>query len=232
MVAQSIARRPKRAQHVETDDAVMAKAIEITEWARRHGRLVIGVAVALLVVASAFFWYRADQNRRLDEAAIAYLQVEQSTLIGDDATAIRDIQEFIQRHDGTPYADEARVLLGQIHLRGGQAQDAVEALRPVASDLGSAVGPQAALLLATAQATAGDQTAAIATYLRVADQAGSPFRRQEGLMGAALLRSQAGDHAGAAELYGRLVAMQEAGSPEQALFEMRQAEERALATGQ
>src|SRR5690606_17516956 len=84
MVAQSIARRPKRAQHVETDDAVMAKAIEITEWARRHGRLVIGVAVALLVVASAFFWYRADQNRRLDEAAIAYLQVEQSTLIGDD----------------------------------------------------------------------------------------------------------------------------------------------------
>lgn len=230
MVAQSIARRPKRAQQVEADDAVMAKAIEVTEWARRHGRLVIGVTVALLVLASAFFWYRADQNRRLDEAAIAYLQVEQSTLIGDDATAVRDIQEFVQRHDGTPYADEARVLLAQIHLRGGRAQEAITVLQPVASNLGSSVGPQAALLLATAQASAGDATAAITTYLRVADQAGSPFRRQEGLIGAALLRSEAGDHAGAAELYGRLVELQETGSPERALFEMRLAEEQALAT--
>lgn len=232
MVAQSTARRPRRAQKVESDDALLTKAIEITEWVRRNSGVVIGVAVALIVAAGAFLWYRADQNRRLDEASIAFLQVEQSTFVGDDAMATRDLQEFIQRHDGTPYADEARVLLAQVHLRENRAQEAITILQAVPSNPDSPVGPQAGLLLATAQASAGDRQAAIASYLRVADSAESPFRQQEGLIGAALLRSEAGDHAGAAELYRRLVALQEAGSQDQALFEMRLAEEEALATAQ
>jgi predicted negative regulator of RcsB-dependent stress response len=233
MAAQSIARRPKRAQQIETDDVVLAKAIEFTEWARRNVTLVVGVAVVLVVVLGAFFWYRTDQNRRLDDAAIAFLQVEQAVMVGDDAIAARDLQQYIQQHDGTPYADEARILLGQVHLRGGRVAESIAVLEPVVSRLSSSpVGPQAALLMANAQEAAGETETAIQTYLRVADEADSNFRRQEGLMGAALLRTQLEDHAGAAELYRRLVEMNEEGTQERALFEMRLAEAEALATGQ
>lgn len=231
MVAQSMARSPKRAQQVQPDDAVLARAIEFTEWARRNTAIVIGVAVVLFVVIGGLIWYRADQSRRLEEAAIAFLQIEQTVLMGDEAIATRDLQQYVQRHDGTPYADEARVLLGQVHLQGGRPADAITALQPLADRLNdSPVGPQAALLLATAQEANNDTQGAIATYLLVADRADADFRRQEGLMGAALLRSQTGDHAGAAELYGRLVAMNEVGSSERTLFEMRLAEEEALAS--
>lgn len=231
MVAQSMARSPKRAQQVEPDDAVLARAIEFTEWARRNTAIVIGVAVVLFVVIGGLIWYRADQNRRLEEAAIAFLQIEQTVLIGDDAIATRDLQQYIQRHDGTPYADEARVLLGQVHLQSDRPAEAIAALEPLAARLNeSPVGAQAALLLATAREANGDTAGAIETYLLVADRAEADFRRQEGLMGAALLRSQTGDHAGAAELYARLAAMNDAGSAERTFFEMRLAEEEALAS--
>jgi len=230
MVAQSIASRSKRAQKVEPDDALVARAVQIAEWTRNNV-VVVGVVAALLVaLVAGFFWYRADQTRRLDNAAIAFLQVEQAVLSGDDAIASRDLQAFIQEHDGTPSADEARLLIAQIHLRGQRTEEAMTALRPVADRLGSPMGPQAALLLATVQAAAGQTEAAIATNLRVADGAATNFRRQEGLVGAALLRSESGDHAGAAELYRRLVDMQEPGSQDRALFEMRLAEAEALAT--
>ncbi len=233
MAAQSIAGRPRRAQQVEPDDVVLARAIEATEWARRNLTLVVVVVVVLAVAIGSFFWYRADQNRRLDNAAIAFLQIEQAVLMGDEAIAARDLQQYIQQHDGTSYAEEARVLLGQLHLQGDRATEAIAVLDPVASRLSrSPVGPQAALLMANAQEAAGETQVAIQTYLRVADGANSNFRRQEGLMGAALLRAEASDHAGAAALYRRLVDTSEVGSQERALFEMRLAEAEALAAGQ
>lgn len=231
MVAQSMARRSKRQQQVEPDDVVLARAIEYTEWARQNIRLVAGVAIALAVLLTGFFWYRADQARRLDRAAIDYLQVEQAALSGNDAIAARDLDQYIRQHEGTPYADEARLLLAQVHLRGERVDEAIAAARPVADRLESSpVGAQAALLVAAAQQQAGDFDGAVATYLQVGERAEEGFRRQEGLMGAALLRSQTDDHAGAAELYRRLVSLNEEGSSERAMFEMRLAEEEALAT--
>ncbi len=93
----------------------------------------------------------------------------------------------------------------------------------------SPVGVQAALLLAAAQASAGNPAEAIATYLRVADGAELGFRRAEALTSAATLRAQAGDFAGAADLYGRAVELTEEGSLERSIYEMRRAEALARA---
>jgi hypothetical protein len=56
------------------------------------------------------------------------------------------------------------------------------------------------------------------------------FRQQEALTAAAALRESNGDFAGAAELYGRLAQMSEAGTMDRAVYEMRQAEASAQAT--
>ena len=231
MVAQSIASRPRRPQQSEPDDVVLARALQLAEWARRN---VIIIAIGTIVVVVLFvglYWYRADRERRVDDAAIAFLQVEQAVFSGEDAIALRELQLFIQQHGATPYGDEARVLLGQIHLRGGRPAEAMEALQPVVDRMErSPVGVPAALLLATAQEDAGDPDAAIGTYLDIAERAEIEYQRQDALMGAGLLRQEAGDHAGAAELYRRLVESAEPGSADRAIFEMRLAEAEALAT--
>jgi predicted negative regulator of RcsB-dependent stress response len=230
-MAQSIASRPRRPQQGEPDDVVLARAVQFSEWARRNVTLIAIGAVLAVVLLAALFWYRTDRQRRLDDAAIAFLQVEQSVMTGDDAMAVRDLQLFVQQHGATPYGDEARVLLGQVHLRAERTSEAINVLRPVAERLDrSPVGVQAALLLGTAQEMAGDTEAATQTYLQVADESERLFQRQEALMNAALLMQQAGDHAGAAELYQRLVSTAEPGSNDRLMFEMRLAEAEALAT--
>lgn len=230
MVAQSIARRTKRQQQVEADDAVLARALEFTEWARKNIKLIVTGGIVLALALSAFFWYRADRAGRLDRAAIAFIEVEQAVSTGDPSIAARDLQQYIQRHEGTPYADEARVMLAQVHLQAGEAEQAVAALEPVVARMErSRVGAQAGLLLGVAQLQAGNRDAAIAAYLEVANRADESFRREEALASAALLRMEAEDHAGAAELYSRLVDMNPTGSPRRSLYEMRLAEAEALA---
>ncbi|MDQ3556368.1 MAG: hypothetical protein M3409_06285, partial [Gemmatimonadota bacterium] len=95
------------------------------------------------------------------------------------------------------------------------------------------LGAQGALLLAAAQAEAGQRDAAISTYLRIAGEAPMRFRQEEALSQAALLRQQGGDAAGAAELYRRLLELAEEGSLERGVYEMRlaEAEGQALARG-
>jgi predicted negative regulator of RcsB-dependent stress response len=229
MATQSIASRHRKPQHAEPDDAVLARVLQFSEWARKNMVLLVGTLATILILVAGFFWYRANQRRQEDDAAIAFLQVEQAVLAGNPDIATRDLQSFIQQHGGTDYEDEARVLLGQVQLSAGKPAEALAALEPAARDVkGSPVSAQAALLVAAAQEASGKPQDAIETYLRIADETDDDFRRQEALMGAALLRMQANDNAGAAELFRRLVDLTEPGSSERALYEMRLAEAEAL----
>ncbi|HEV2129965.1 MAG TPA: tetratricopeptide repeat protein [Longimicrobiaceae bacterium] len=233
-MAQSIASRSRRPQGVtDADDVFIARTLQFSAWARRNARLVIAAAVIALVLIVGAVYYRWDQANRLERAATEFMFLEQTAASGNVALATRDIQQFIQRFDGTPYADEARVLLGQIHMQQGEPQQAVEALRDLPGRIRrSPVGVQGALLLGSAHAAAGDTAAAVATYTRVADEARLDFQREEALNSAALLREQAGDYTRAAELYRQLIGMTEEGSFERSLYEMRLAEAEGRARGQ
>lgn len=212
---------------------MLARALQVAEWARRNVTLIVVGVVAIVALVGGLLWYRADRAQRLDDAAIAFLQVEQAVATGEDAIATRELQLFIQQHGDTPYGDEARVFLAQVHLQAGRSAEAIEALQPVVRRMrDSPVGVQAAILMATAQEVSGDPEAAIQTYLEAAEAADTGFRRQEALGNAALLRQQAGNYAGAAELYSRLVEMTEPGTSDRLMFEMRLAEVEALAAQQ
>lgn len=222
MAAQSIASRSRTPSSGEPDDVVLARALQFSEWARRNIILISVVSVVAVLALAGTFWYRADQARQLDDAAIAFLPVEQAVMSGDEGIAARELQAFIQQYGATPYGDEARLLLAQVHLRGGRTAEAIEVVRPVAAQLDrSPVGAQAALLLAAAQEAEGQREAAIQSYLEVGSRARMEFRRQEGLLGAAALREEIGDEAGAAELYRRLVDASEPGSMDRSILEMR-----------
>jgi len=233
MAAQSIASRTRRPQQTEPDDVVLARALQFAEWARRNVMLIIAGGVVLVVLLGGLFWYRTDRANRLERAAIEFMTLEQTIRAGDESIAVRDLQLFVQRHDGTPYADEARLMLGRIHLEEGRAQEAQVALQPVSDRIErSPVGAPGALLLAAAQEAAGQPQDAIQTYLRVGDRAPTEYQRQEGLVAAATLREDLGDFAGAAEVYQRLVNMSEEGSQDRTFYEMRLTEATARASAQ
>lgn len=216
---------------VSDDDVVMVRAIQLSEWARRNARIVIGVSAIVIVAVAAYLFYGYQKRQSEERASIAFSQVEQTALSGNATLAQRDLTTFIRRFDGTVQADQARLLLAKVHLDAGKAREAVTVLQAVDEGPATPVGAQGAMLLGAAQNQAGNRQAAIDSYLRVAEAAELEYQQEEALAEAALLRQQGGDFAGAAELYRRLLGMAEEGSFERSLYEMRlaEAEGRALA---
>ncbi len=231
MAAPSATSRPRPSRDVsDTDDVVLSRALEISAWAQRNARLVVGVAVVLLVLVGGILYWRYIQAEARDRAALEYMRIEPTVLSGNTQLATRDLQQFIARNAGTPAAEEARLALARLQLDADQAAAAVVTLDGAAAGIGdSPVGAATALLLASAQEQAGDAEAAVVTYLRVADAAELEYERQQALESAAAVHERGGNPAAAAELYRRLLDGAEADSPRRALYEMRLQEAEAAA---
>ncbi|HLL45727.1 MAG TPA: tetratricopeptide repeat protein [Longimicrobiaceae bacterium] len=233
MASPSVAssRTRNTAHTVSDDDVVMVRALQLSEWARRNARVVIGVSAIAIVAVLAYLFYGYQKRQSEERASIAFSQVEQTALSGNATLAQRDLTTFIRRFDGTVQADQARLLLAKVHLDAGKAREAVTVLQAVEEGPATPVGAQGAMLLGAAQNQAGNRQAAIASYLRVAEAAKLQYQQEAALAEAALVRQQGGDFAGAAELYRRLIGMVEEGSFDRSMYEMRlaEAEGRALA---
>lgn len=233
MASPSVASRSKQPVRSgpDTDDVVLARALEFAAWAKRNRNAVIIGAVLAAVLVGGFIYYRFYEADRAERAAVQFIQVEQVAAAGNPALAERDLTDFIRRFDGTVEADQARLMLARIHLEAGEPAEALPVLQAVEAGADTPVGAQAGLLLGAAQAQAGNTGAAVASYLEVANEADVPYFQEEALTSAALLRQQAGEHAGAAELWRRLVEMSEEGSLQRSIYEMRLAEAEGRALG-
>jgi predicted negative regulator of RcsB-dependent stress response len=230
MAAQPAASRKKPSPQASSEDLFTARAIEFTDWARANIRLIVGVLVALAVIVGGLIYYRMYRAAREERAAVEFANVEQTAASGNLPLATRDLQAYVRRYEGTSYGDEAALALAQIYLSQDSAAKAVTVLQGATDRIDdSVVGPQAALLLGAAQQAAGKPDLAIQAYLAVADEAEMEMYRVQGLQNAAILRSDRGDFKGAAELYRRLVEMQDEGSLDRQLYEMRLAEAEARA---
>lgn len=228
MSAQSLAGSSRRPSRPESEDVVIARAIEFTAWAKKNLRLVIAVAVVVAIVVGGLIYWRIYQQNRRERAAAEFVQLQQTAASGNVQLAVRDMEQYVRRFEGTVYAEEAQVALAQLHLQQDSAAKAVEVLAGAAERVGdSALGPQAALLLAAAQQAAGQNDAALATYMAVAEDAELSFRRIAALEAAAQLQSSLGNHAEAANLYQRLADMAGEGTPEWQMYRMRLVEEQA-----
>jgi tetratricopeptide (TPR) repeat protein len=210
-----------------TDDAFVAGVLETGAWAKEHRRTLIiaGVAVAVAIVALVVWLnWRADYR---EQANVRLSQVRAVALSGNNEAAIRELQQYLDSYGRAPVADEARLLLGRIHLQAGQPSQAIEVVRPMARNVGSAMGADAAVLLAAAYEAAQEPHRAEELYLRVADDGRFLFQQQEALDHAARLRMQRGDAPGAVQLYQRLVELTPATSPDRQIFELRLGEAQA-----
>ena len=230
MAAQPAASRKKASAQLSSEELLTARALEFSDWARKNIRLVIGGVIVLAVVVGGLLYYRMYRAAREERAAVEFANVEQTAASGNIALAQRDLEAYVRRYEGTTYGEEASLALAQLYLSQDSAAKAVKVLQGAEDRIDdSVVGPQAALLLGAAQQGAKQVDAAIQTYLAVGDKAEMKMYQVQGLQNAAILRFEKGDFAGAAELFRRLVDMQEEGSMDRQLYEMRLAEAEARA---
>ena len=218
----------KAVNPAEQEDAFVARMLTFSEWAQqKRGALTAGVVVAVL--ATAALVYYGNYRESLNTAAAAQLEELQQRLEqGDQAGAQADLQLYLERFSGTPFADEARVSLAQITASMGDPAAAAEVLEPVAGDVGTPLGAQAAGLLAAISEDQGNLQVAEGLYERLADRAELSFQVQDALADAARVKRDQGDIAGALALYDRLLEEMDESDPGRGVVEMRRAEVVAL----
>jgi hypothetical protein len=208
----------------------VARVFEFSTWAEKNSQLLILAAVAVVLLAGAGLYYVSYRNN-VDREAVAEIERVQQIAMFLPDQAEADVRRYLERFGGTRHAAEARLLLGQILLVQDRAQEAAVALE---DGVGSGRSPMVIatrVLLGRAYESLGRTRDAEQQYMTVAEQADLPFQRRDALADAARVRAVSGDHAGAAELYRRILSDLDAAHADRGLYEMRLAEEEHAARG-
>jgi predicted negative regulator of RcsB-dependent stress response len=211
---------PARSGTVSADDVLLDTTIAVSSWAQRNRQLLTFGLVVLGVAAAGGLYYWNYRRGHMERAAIELERVEQAVTVGDTATAKVELGRYVESFGNTPYADEARVLLGQLYLQSNQPEQAAQVLQP-ASDVSEPLGRQAAMLLAKTHEQQGQLDEAEALLIRVADRSDLAFQQREALEEAARIRARRGNRAGAVELYERILEDMEETEPGRGVYEMR-----------
>jgi predicted negative regulator of RcsB-dependent stress response len=105
-------RTSERPEH--EDDVFVAKILEIGNWAKSNQQVltVLGIVAVLAVVAGLY--YRNYRTTLVQQAANQLEQIQQSVALQDTQGAKDQLVVFLDRFENTPYAGEARMLLGEL----------------------------------------------------------------------------------------------------------------------
>lgn len=153
-------------------DRFVERTFDWAHWAEIHRREMIGGAVALVVLVAGFFVYRNVSRGAEEEAARDYLMARQGYFAGNYQLAVSDLQQFVDRHGGSSYTDDALLFLGESQLQAGQPEEAAATLEDFLSDHGnSPLADNARRLLAVAYAEGGQLEQAVETYRAAIEEA-------------------------------------------------------------
>ena len=209
----------------ETEDLFVEKTVEVIQWAKERSQTLMLIGIVVVVAAAGLMYY-VKYRSSWEEQAVARLEQVQSTMgFGERETAKADLHQYVEQFEGTVYALEARLTLGQALLEDGTPEEAIDVLAPAVREMASQpIGLQAGFLMAAAYEESNQPEEAERLYLRLANSSELTFQVYEALSGAARLRTAAGDKAGAAELYEEVLSTMEEGDPQRGFWEMRLAE--------
>jgi predicted negative regulator of RcsB-dependent stress response len=221
------ARRTAPKSNNEPDDVFVARVLHVGKWAEKNQQLVTVLAVVLAIGLAGLLYYRGYRRSLGEQAAQQLEQIYQTVAMADVQGAQTELGTFLERFGGTAYEGEARLLLGDLYLRGGSPQQAQAVLRPLGESPGEPLEFQAATLLAAAYEQDGRGAEAERVYLEIANRSDLDFQVRDALEAAARLRAERGDTEGALDLYERALDGLEEGSPERGLYQMRMEELRS-----
>jgi predicted negative regulator of RcsB-dependent stress response len=223
----TVARSRTSHSSLNSDDAMALRAAELAVWARKNARMIIGIAAVALVVVGGLLVWKYTQGQRRAAAAERFLALSTNPAMST-AAGSRQLETFIRQYDGTTEADEARIMLAQERMNGGNAKEAIGHLVPVAKG-SSPIAAQASMMLGSAYAQAGQRNEAIAAYEDAAKKSKLQYQKFEALGQAALQHEQAGNFPAAVAIYQRMLDETEEGSAQATVIQMRMTEVQARA---
>lgn len=215
----------------DTEDAFVARTLEMSRWAQQNTRLLVVTGVVLVAVVWAAVYYVNYRGSLEEQAVLELEQIHQTVALGDREAAKQELGRFLTDFGDTDHAGEARLLLGELYLRTGQPAQAISALEPLTKSLRSPLAVQGGFLLAAAYEEEGRWDDAERLYLSIADRADLQFQVREALDDAARVHQRQGDLAAAADLYRRAIETFEEGEQGRSYYEMRLAEITAAQEG-
>jgi predicted negative regulator of RcsB-dependent stress response len=216
-------RRPDEKK--EADDVFVDKTLDVVRWSKANAQILLLGAVVVVVVFAGIFYYRSYRASVREEAVAQLEQVQAAVAFGERESAKTQLYQYLDRFEGTVYALEARLMLGQVLLEQGNPGEAIEVLAPAVRVMEKEpVGVQAAFLMAAAYEEAERLEDAERLFVRIARTAELSFQVREALFGAARIRTEAGNVSGALQLYEQILGTMDEGDPERSYWEMRMAE--------
>jgi predicted negative regulator of RcsB-dependent stress response len=219
-------RRPEEKK--EAEDLFVEKILELIKWAKGNSQTLILLGFAALVLGVGGIYYASYKSSVTDQAVTQLEQVQAAVGFGEREEAKAQLYQYLERFDGTVYALEARLILGQLLLEDQNPEEAKTVLAPAVRAMGDQpIGVQAAFLMAAAYEESGEAEESERLLLRIANTSELLFQIQEAMAGAARLRLQSGDFQGAASLYEEVLADIDPGDPSRSYWEMRLAEAKA-----
>ena len=103
----------------------------LVTWLEAYSRQLMYSAIALLVVAGGFWFYKQSSMRQAESASTALTEAQSAVAAGNLPLAQSDLEKLIQRYGGTDAGTQAHVLLAQVHFDKGEFVQGIAELKPV-----------------------------------------------------------------------------------------------------
>jgi tetratricopeptide (TPR) repeat protein len=199
----------EKKSHESTDQEVANKAIGF--WQKNKNMIIAVSAIVLLVVGGYFGYMNFIQLPRQQKASEEMFAAEKNFRIDSFSLALNGnasvagFVKIINKYDGTPAANLAKLYAGESYLHLGEFQKAADMLKDFNADGAKQVEAKAEGLLGDAYAELKKNDDAITHYKK----AGSLFEEDQAisseyLFRAALLSEITGNNEQAIELYQQL----------------------------
>ncbi len=212
------------------EDAFVQATVRLWKWTQQNlTAVIVGVVGVAMVLGGA--WYYVNFQASVREQAATDLARLRATAAAPEAL-VGDLEAYIQRYDGTPSADEARLVLARMYLDSGRTEDAIAIVQAVSEPADQPIGFAARQLLAAAQEAAGDKGAALATWQELGREARFDFQRRQAEASAARILVDLGRLEEAAVILERIAAEAADDPSEAGVYRIRLGEIKArLAAG-
>ncbi|MGH8177310.1 MAG: YfgM family protein [Steroidobacter sp.] len=103
----------------------------LRDWWRENWRWIIGGVVLGLALLAGWRYWEVYRDQRAAEAAKLYAEFQGALQTRDVDQATRLLTDLTQKHEGSAYAQQGRLLLAKTHVDGGKFDEAVALLQSV-----------------------------------------------------------------------------------------------------
>ena len=178
----------------------------LVEWFTLHGRKLVLVAIAALVIAAGVWFYRSSVATTRQSAESALYSAQGALASGNVQLAQTDLAGVIARFSGTPAATQAGLLLAQTHYDMQDWDAGLRVLHDVQGSADPAFTSAVQTLIAVGLEGHGDFAGAAQAHRSAANAAQFETGRQTSLVAAAHAFAAAGDTAAAIAIWTELAA--------------------------